>query len=114
MDSDVTQQAQGLVEPSSMGELRPEILAMHEAQQANLSTQLARQRRNRERPANRALGRAGQPATLTTAGTPVFNPATLAAMRPPSVPPFQQEVGETILERQTRIRPSATPPVIND
>eukprot|EP00959_Pyramimonas_sp_CCMP1952_P344062 7206481-Pyramimonas_sp.AAC.1 len=35
-------------------------------------------------------------------------------MRPPSVPPIQYEVGETTLERQTRIRPSATPPVISD
>eukprot|EP00959_Pyramimonas_sp_CCMP1952_P041708 872249-Pyramimonas_sp.AAC.1 len=74
-----------------MGELRPEILAIHEAQQANLSMQLARQRRNHERQANRALGRAGQAATPTTAGTPVFNPAALAAMQPPSAPPIQYE-----------------------
>eukprot|EP00959_Pyramimonas_sp_CCMP1952_P261110 5459332-Pyramimonas_sp.AAC.1 len=43
MDLDVTQQAPGLVVPSSMGELRPEILAFHEAQQADRSMQLARQ-----------------------------------------------------------------------
>eukprot|EP00959_Pyramimonas_sp_CCMP1952_P260955 5456240-Pyramimonas_sp.AAC.1 len=97
-----------------MGALRPEILATHEAQQANLSMQLARQRRNHERQANRMLGRAGQPATPTTAGAPAFNPAALAAMQPPSVTPIQYEVGETVLDRQTRIRPSATPPVIID
>eukprot|EP00959_Pyramimonas_sp_CCMP1952_P048489 1012163-Pyramimonas_sp.AAC.1 len=56
------QQAPGLVVPSCMGELRPEILAIHEAQQANLSTQLARQRRNQERQASGLMGRAGQPA----------------------------------------------------
>eukprot|EP00959_Pyramimonas_sp_CCMP1952_P270275 5649909-Pyramimonas_sp.AAC.1 len=77
-----------------MVELRPEILATHEAQRANLSMQLARQRRAHERQANRVLGRAGQPATPTTAGTPVFNLAALAAMQPPSVPPLQYEVGE--------------------
>eukprot|EP00959_Pyramimonas_sp_CCMP1952_P373314 7817889-Pyramimonas_sp.AAC.1 len=37
MDSDVTRQAPGLVVPSSMVELRPGILATHEAQQANLN-----------------------------------------------------------------------------
>eukprot|EP00959_Pyramimonas_sp_CCMP1952_P149731 3132798-Pyramimonas_sp.AAC.1 len=76
--------------------------------------QLARQRRNHERRANRALGRAGQPATPITAGAPAFNPAALAAMQPPSAPPIQHEVGETTLERQTRIRLSARPPVISD
>eukprot|EP00959_Pyramimonas_sp_CCMP1952_P003432 71911-Pyramimonas_sp.AAC.1 len=60
------------------------------------------------------LGRAGQPATPITAGAPAFNLAALAAMQPPAVPPIQYEVGETILERRTRNRPSATPPVISD
>eukprot|EP00959_Pyramimonas_sp_CCMP1952_P262040 5479660-Pyramimonas_sp.AAC.1 len=76
--------------------------------------QSARQRRNRERQANRMLGRAGQPATPTTSGAPAYNPAALSAMPPPSAPPIQYEIGETVLERQTRIRPSATPPVISD
>eukprot|EP00959_Pyramimonas_sp_CCMP1952_P142910 2991666-Pyramimonas_sp.AAC.1 len=97
-----------------MGELRPEILAIHEAQQANLAMQSARQRRNHERQTTRMLGRAGQPATPTTAGTPAYNPATLAAMQPPSAPPIHYEICETTLERQTRIRPSATPPFISD
>eukprot|EP00959_Pyramimonas_sp_CCMP1952_P101872 2130791-Pyramimonas_sp.AAC.1 len=35
-------------------------------------------------------------------------------MQPPSAPPIQYEIGESTLERQTRIRPSATPPVISD
>eukprot|EP00959_Pyramimonas_sp_CCMP1952_P045319 946692-Pyramimonas_sp.AAC.1 len=35
-------------------------------------------------------------------------------MQPSSVPPIQYGVGETILGRQTRIRPSATPPVVSD
>eukprot|EP00959_Pyramimonas_sp_CCMP1952_P212704 4450608-Pyramimonas_sp.AAC.1 len=35
-------------------------------------------------------------------------------MQPPSVPPIRYEIGETTLERQTRIRPSATPPLISD
>eukprot|EP00959_Pyramimonas_sp_CCMP1952_P168528 3521555-Pyramimonas_sp.AAC.1 len=93
-----------------MGELRQEILAIHEAQQASLSMLLARQRRNQERTANRPTGRAGQPATPISAGAPVFNLAALAAMQPPSFPPIQYEVGESTLEHQTRIRPSATPP----
>eukprot|EP00959_Pyramimonas_sp_CCMP1952_P197765 4135860-Pyramimonas_sp.AAC.1 len=76
--------------------------------------QWARQRRNHERQANRMLGRAGQPDIPTTAGALALNWAALAAMQPPSVPPIQYDVGETTLERQTRIRPSATPPVISD
>eukprot|EP00959_Pyramimonas_sp_CCMP1952_P417364 8744314-Pyramimonas_sp.AAC.1 len=60
------------------------------------------------------LGRAGQPATPTTAGAPAFNPAAVAAMAIPSVPPIRYEVGEIALGRQTRVRPSATPPVISD
>eukprot|EP00959_Pyramimonas_sp_CCMP1952_P166141 3472341-Pyramimonas_sp.AAC.1 len=76
--------------------------------------QSARQRRNHERLANRMLGRAGQPATPTTAGTSAYNLAALSAMQPSSVPPIQYEIGETTLERQTRIRPSGTPPVISD
>eukprot|EP00959_Pyramimonas_sp_CCMP1952_P310722 6502565-Pyramimonas_sp.AAC.1 len=75
---------------------------------------LARQRRNHERQANGAPGRAGQPATRITAGTPAFNLAAVAATQPLAVPPIQYELGETTLERQTRIRPSATPPVISD
>eukprot|EP00959_Pyramimonas_sp_CCMP1952_P098517 2059584-Pyramimonas_sp.AAC.1 len=70
-----------------MGELRPEIRAIHEAQQANLSMQLARQRRNHGRQANGVLGRAGQPATPSIAGTPASNLAALA-MQPSSVPPI--------------------------
>eukprot|EP00959_Pyramimonas_sp_CCMP1952_P128388 2684547-Pyramimonas_sp.AAC.1 len=97
-----------------MGELRPEILATHEAQQANLSMQSARQRRNHERRANRMLGRAGQLATPTAAGTPAYNRAAFSAVQLPSVPPIQYDIGETILERQTRIRPSATQPAISD
>eukprot|EP00959_Pyramimonas_sp_CCMP1952_P128169 2680496-Pyramimonas_sp.AAC.1 len=65
----------------------------HEAQQANLSMQLDRQRPNHGCQANRMLGRAEQPAIPITAGTPAFNPAALAAMEPPSAPPIQYEVG---------------------
>eukprot|EP00959_Pyramimonas_sp_CCMP1952_P329531 6899117-Pyramimonas_sp.AAC.1 len=42
------------------------------------------------------------------------NPAALAAMLLPSVPPIRHGAGETTLERQSRIRPSATPPVTSD
>eukprot|EP00959_Pyramimonas_sp_CCMP1952_P336309 7042087-Pyramimonas_sp.AAC.1 len=91
MDSDVQQQAPGLVVPSFMGELRPEILAIHEAQQANLAMQSARHRRNHERQANRVLGRAGQLATPTIAGTTAYNPAALSALQSSSVPPIQYE-----------------------
>eukprot|EP00959_Pyramimonas_sp_CCMP1952_P149021 3118045-Pyramimonas_sp.AAC.1 len=62
MDPYVQQQAPGLVVPSSMGELRPEILATHAAQQANVAMQSARQRRDQERRVNGMLSRAGQPA----------------------------------------------------
>eukprot|EP00959_Pyramimonas_sp_CCMP1952_P164190 3432729-Pyramimonas_sp.AAC.1 len=70
MDQDVQQQAPGLVLPPTMGELHPEILAMHEAQQANLVMQATRQRRNQDRQADKMLSRAGQPANRNTAGTP--------------------------------------------
>eukprot|EP00959_Pyramimonas_sp_CCMP1952_P262527 5489300-Pyramimonas_sp.AAC.1 len=97
-----------------MGGLRPEILAIHEAQQANMAMQSARQRRNQERQANRMLSRAGQPALSNTAGTPAISPAALAAMQLPTASPIRYEAGETTLERQTRIRPSATPPISSD
>eukprot|EP00959_Pyramimonas_sp_CCMP1952_P380171 7964360-Pyramimonas_sp.AAC.1 len=84
MDSDATQQAPGLVAPSPMAKLSQEILATHEAQQVNLLMRSARQRGSHERQANRMLGRAGQPATPTTAGAPALNPAALAAMQLPS------------------------------
>eukprot|EP00959_Pyramimonas_sp_CCMP1952_P315254 6598416-Pyramimonas_sp.AAC.1 len=35
-------------------------------------------------------------------------------MQLPTVSPTRYEAGETTLERQTRIRPSATPPIISD
>eukprot|EP00959_Pyramimonas_sp_CCMP1952_P212987 4456416-Pyramimonas_sp.AAC.1 len=114
MDSDVVHQAPGMAAPSSVGELRPEILAIHEAQQANLTMQSARQSRNQERQARRMMGRAGQPATSISAGTPAFSLASLAAAQQPPVPPIQYEIGGSTVERQTRIRPSATPPVISD
>eukprot|EP00959_Pyramimonas_sp_CCMP1952_P310587 6499901-Pyramimonas_sp.AAC.1 len=70
MDQDVQRQAPSLVLPPTMGEMRLEILAMHEAQQANLATQATRERRNQDRQADRMLSRAGQPANHNTAGTP--------------------------------------------
>eukprot|EP00959_Pyramimonas_sp_CCMP1952_P417985 8757359-Pyramimonas_sp.AAC.1 len=74
--------------------------------------QSARQRRNQERQANRMLSRAGHPAISNAAGTPAINPATLAAMQLPTVSPIRYVAGDATLERQTRIRPSATPPII--
>eukprot|EP00959_Pyramimonas_sp_CCMP1952_P058592 1223424-Pyramimonas_sp.AAC.1 len=53
VDQEVKPRVPELVVPTSMGELRPEILAIHEAQQANLSMQLARQRRYQARQARR-------------------------------------------------------------
>eukprot|EP00959_Pyramimonas_sp_CCMP1952_P118621 2479698-Pyramimonas_sp.AAC.1 len=85
---------------------------MHEAQQANLAMQSARQRRNQERRANGVLSRAGQHAISTTAGAPAISPAALAALQIPTVSPIRYEAGETTLERRARIRPSATPPII--
>eukprot|EP00959_Pyramimonas_sp_CCMP1952_P363450 7611146-Pyramimonas_sp.AAC.1 len=35
-------------------------------------------------------------------------------MQLPTVPPIRYEAGETTLERQTRVRLSATPPIISD
>eukprot|EP00959_Pyramimonas_sp_CCMP1952_P174417 3645067-Pyramimonas_sp.AAC.1 len=70
MDQEVTRHGPELVVPSSMGELRPEILAIHEAQQANLSMQLARQGRNQERQLRRMMNRAGTPAAPAPAGQP--------------------------------------------
>eukprot|EP00959_Pyramimonas_sp_CCMP1952_P365315 7650942-Pyramimonas_sp.AAC.1 len=67
-----------------MGELRPEILAIHEAQQANLAMQATRQRRSQDRQANRMLSRAGQPANRNTAGTPASSPAMVASMQLPT------------------------------
>eukprot|EP00959_Pyramimonas_sp_CCMP1952_P091194 1908913-Pyramimonas_sp.AAC.1 len=106
MDPDVMQQVPGLVAPASVGELRPEILAIHKAQQANLTMQVARQRRNQERQTRRQMGRAGQPATPITAGAPAFNLASPAAVQPPPAPPIQCEIAEP-----TR---SETPPIISD
>eukprot|EP00959_Pyramimonas_sp_CCMP1952_P345934 7245119-Pyramimonas_sp.AAC.1 len=87
---------------------------MHEAQQANLAMQATRQRRHQDRQANIMLGRAGQPADSNTAGTPVSSPAMAASMQLPTLSPIRFEAGESTLERQMRIRPAATPPIISD
>eukprot|EP00959_Pyramimonas_sp_CCMP1952_P376992 7896477-Pyramimonas_sp.AAC.1 len=60
------------------------------------------------------MGRAGQPATLISAGMPAFSLASLAVVQQPPAPPIQHEIGESTLGRQTRIRPLATPPIISD
>eukprot|EP00959_Pyramimonas_sp_CCMP1952_P126621 2648290-Pyramimonas_sp.AAC.1 len=67
MDQDVNPRGPELVVPVSLGELRPETSAMHEAQQANLSARLARQQRNQARQARRMMNRAGQPALSLSA-----------------------------------------------
>eukprot|EP00959_Pyramimonas_sp_CCMP1952_P295147 6172884-Pyramimonas_sp.AAC.1 len=71
-----------------MGELRPDILAIHEAQQANLSMQLACQRRNQERRLRRVMNRARAPAAPTLAGQPVMSLSAAVAMG--SMPGAQQ------------------------
>eukprot|EP00959_Pyramimonas_sp_CCMP1952_P339375 7107741-Pyramimonas_sp.AAC.1 len=84
--------------------------------------QLARQRRNQERQLRRMMTRAGAPAAPTPAGQPAISLAALAAVGSlsaaqqiaPSVPPAQYEIGESTLERHTRIRPSATAPINSD
>eukprot|EP00959_Pyramimonas_sp_CCMP1952_P188742 3947650-Pyramimonas_sp.AAC.1 len=68
MDQDVDPRGPELVVLASIGELRPEILATHEAQQANLSIQLARQQRSQARQARRVMNRAGAPAAPPAAG----------------------------------------------
>eukprot|EP00959_Pyramimonas_sp_CCMP1952_P181899 3803417-Pyramimonas_sp.AAC.1 len=70
MGPELTRRGPELVVPSSMGELRPEILAAHGAQQVNLSTQLTCQRRNQERQLRRMMSRAGAPAAPAPAGQP--------------------------------------------
>eukprot|EP00959_Pyramimonas_sp_CCMP1952_P435130 9111349-Pyramimonas_sp.AAC.1 len=60
------------------------------------------------------LGRAGQTGISNTAGAPAISPAALAAKQPPTVSPIRYEADETTLGRQTRIKPSATPPIISD
>eukprot|EP00959_Pyramimonas_sp_CCMP1952_P054442 1138521-Pyramimonas_sp.AAC.1 len=57
-----------------MGELRPEILVIHEAQQANLSMQLARRQRNQPRQARRMMNCAGTLAAPPAAGQPAMGP----------------------------------------
>eukprot|EP00959_Pyramimonas_sp_CCMP1952_P144144 3017553-Pyramimonas_sp.AAC.1 len=60
------------------------------------------------------LSRAGQPANRNSAGTPASSPAMVASMQLPTVSPIRFEAGESTLGRQTRIRPSATPPITSD
>eukprot|EP00959_Pyramimonas_sp_CCMP1952_P062432 1305442-Pyramimonas_sp.AAC.1 len=60
------------------------------------------------------LSRAGQPANRNIAGTPASSPAMIASMQLLTVSPIRFEAGESTLERQARIGPSATPPVISD
>eukprot|EP00959_Pyramimonas_sp_CCMP1952_P225044 4705854-Pyramimonas_sp.AAC.1 len=111
MDQDVQQQAPRLVLPPTMGEMRPGTLAMHEVQQANLAMQATRQRRHQDRQANRLLSRS---ANHNTAGTPASSPAMAASMQLPTLSPFRFEAGASTLERQVRIRPAATKPIISD
>eukprot|EP00959_Pyramimonas_sp_CCMP1952_P350252 7338206-Pyramimonas_sp.AAC.1 len=90
-----------------MGGLRPEILASHVAQQANLSTQLARQRRNQERRLRRVINRAGAPAAPAAAGRLAMGlPAEVAIgsmpvvpQTAPAFPPGRSEMGESRLDR---------------
>eukprot|EP00959_Pyramimonas_sp_CCMP1952_P359559 7529076-Pyramimonas_sp.AAC.1 len=91
-----------------------QILAMREAQLAKLIMQATRQRRNQDRQAYRMLSRAGQPADRNAAGTPASSSAMVVSMQLPTVLPIRFEAGEATLERQTRIRPSATPPIASD
>eukprot|EP00959_Pyramimonas_sp_CCMP1952_P390013 8173401-Pyramimonas_sp.AAC.1 len=84
-----------------MGELRPEILAAHEAKLANPPMQLARQRRNQKREQRRMMNRAGTPAAPTPAGQPAINVAAVAAVgalpaaqqMTPAAPPIQNGIG---------------------
>eukprot|EP00959_Pyramimonas_sp_CCMP1952_P175086 3658800-Pyramimonas_sp.AAC.1 len=65
---------------------------------------------------------AGAPAVPTAAGQPATSPSAAVAMGSTPVvpqmalafPPSRYEMGESTLERQARVRPSATPPIIND
>eukprot|EP00959_Pyramimonas_sp_CCMP1952_P032506 682268-Pyramimonas_sp.AAC.1 len=92
-----------------MGVLRPEILAIHEAQQANYSMQLARHCRNQERQLRRVMNRAGAPAAPTLAGQPAMRLSAAVAMGAmpvrqrlaPAAPPSRHDIGESTLERQT-------------
>eukprot|EP00959_Pyramimonas_sp_CCMP1952_P393906 8253656-Pyramimonas_sp.AAC.1 len=70
-----------------MGELRPEICAIHEAQQANLSMQLARQQRSQARLACRVMNRAGAPAALPAVGQPAAGLSAMLAAEPMPVGP---------------------------
>eukprot|EP00959_Pyramimonas_sp_CCMP1952_P149753 3133204-Pyramimonas_sp.AAC.1 len=97
-----------------MGEMRPEILATHEAQQANLAVQATRQRRQQDCQASRMLSRAGQPTNHNAAGTPASSPAMDASVQLPTFSPIRFKASESTLERQMRIRPAATPPIISD
>eukprot|EP00959_Pyramimonas_sp_CCMP1952_P348251 7294787-Pyramimonas_sp.AAC.1 len=87
---------------------------MHEAQQANLAMQAARQRRRQDRQANKMLSRAGQPANHNAAGSLASSPSMDASMQLPTFSPIRFEAGESTLERQVRIRPAAMPPIISD
>eukprot|EP00959_Pyramimonas_sp_CCMP1952_P116664 2438391-Pyramimonas_sp.AAC.1 len=94
-----------------MGEMRPDILAMHVAQQANLAMKATRQRRHQDRQANGMLSRAGQPANRNAAGTAASSPAMAASMQLPTFSPIRFGAGESTLERQMRIGPAATLPI---
>eukprot|EP00959_Pyramimonas_sp_CCMP1952_P451774 9458922-Pyramimonas_sp.AAC.1 len=74
--------------------------------------QATRLRRHQDRQVDRMLSRAGQPANGNTAGTSASSPAMAASMQLPTLSPIRFEAGESTLERQMRIRPAATPPII--
>eukprot|EP00959_Pyramimonas_sp_CCMP1952_P235753 4926624-Pyramimonas_sp.AAC.1 len=122
MDQEVNPRGPELVVPTSMGELCPELLAIHAAQQANLSMQLARQQRNQARHARRGMNRAGTPAVLPAAGQPAMSLSAMVALGSmhvgplgaPAFPPRRCEMGDATLERQARVRPPVTPPIISD
>jgi len=91
--------------PDSLGELRPEILAIHDSQQASFRTHAERQQLNQARNARRMAdaqfrrAHAGQPASF-----PVEEPP----------PPSPYRIGETSFERQGRTRPTTQRPIINE
>ena len=87
--------------PDSLADLRPEILAIHTWQQANLRTRAEGQQRNHVRNARRMDAMRGN---LQPVRPPVEDPP----------PPSPYRMGETSFERQERTRPSAQRPIITD
>ena len=98
--------------PEVLTQMRPEIVAIHESQQANLQQQASRERRNQARNARTMENMRGNLPQRPPGMPPMASEPPPEEERPP--PPSPYRPGESTLDRQRRMRPQAPSVTIFD